>query len=103
MLTKQTIEELRKMDANCTQGPWEHEHGQISHPDRDIVKQEDDFDWILSMQISNSPTWKDDAEFIVSMRNNLPDLLSAASWAIEKGYRPVSQEKVSFEEVTNIE
>jgi hypothetical protein len=85
-LTIQTIEELEKMDQNCSHGPWEHEHGEICHPDRDIVKQKDAFDWVLSMQLSNCPTWKDDAEFIVTMRNNLPDLLAAARWAMERGY-----------------
>lgn len=34
---------------------------------------------------------------------NCADILAAAKWALENGYRPVSQERVSFEEVTKIE
>lgn len=83
----ETISKLEEMEKGATHGPWQHVHGEIGHLDRDIVKPEDAFDWVLSMQISNSPNYRDDAEFIVSLRNNAPELLAMARWALENGYK----------------
>ena len=33
----------------------------------------------------------------------MKDILPAARWALENGYRPVSMERISFEEVTKME
>lgn len=85
-MTIQSIQGLRELEGKATPGEWEHVHGEIGHRDRDIVKQKGVFDWVLSMQISNSPGYQDDASLIVSLRNNAKALLDMAEWALENGY-----------------
>lgn len=72
-LTIQTIEELEKNDE--IEGGKDGLYSVVCHP------------------LSNIEDY-DTASFLCQMRNNLPDLLSAARWALENGYQEESESEV---------
>lgn len=88
-LTIQTIEELEKMEMLVTKGDWRPRrapsgtHSSITRPK--IVNE-----WTVidrpAFIFASGHTPNADADLICAMRNNLPDLLSAAKWALERGY-----------------
>ena len=51
-----------------TRGPWKvFPPGKIvGHSDRCVIKRDDAFDWVASVQLSNMPNWQENAELIAS-------------------------------------
>jgi hypothetical protein len=72
-----TDEELREIKARAeaaTPGPW------ITHEPLKAkiiaVKREKAFDYICSLQVSNCPNFRNDAEFIAHAREDVPNLIA---------------------------
>lgn len=60
-------------NATHTPGPWVHHNGIIGHSDTQVIKNDDRFDWVASVQVSNVPEWEANARLIVAA----PELLKA--------------------------
>ena len=75
-MTREQRESIRERCNKATTGPWK-----IENPSRGseiiAVKKADNFDWILSMQVSNCPNFMEDADFIANTRQDIPALLDA--------------------------
>lgn len=95
-LTIQTIEELEKDFRFFVPGIFTCEYTGNSY--YTIYKEVGEETFVLANGMEDY-----EAEALTALLNKTTDLLSAAKWALEAGYRPVSQERVSFEEVTNME
>lgn len=56
---------------NITPTPWQlfPPGSVIGHSDKAVIKRKEDFDWVASVQVSNTPEWEENAKAIVSAVN----------------------------------
>jgi len=68
-------------DFKGTPGPWTmNPMGSIfSHPDKCVVKRDDYFDWVATVQVSNMPQWEANGKAIAAV----PDMIEALQAIIE--------------------
>ena len=60
------------MSDKHTPEPWEFFDGTITgHSKQKVIKRRDDFDWVATVQVSNTPEWKANGERIVACVNAL--------------------------------
>lgn len=82
--------EERGGEMGHTPGPWKVYNGSlVGHSDRIVIKNEDSFDWVCSMQCSNIPEYNDNARLIAAA----PELLEALKGIIEIGKRDTTNPK----------
>src|SRR5271163_4068908 len=75
-MTQNDRDELKRLEAAATPGPCKVNRAIIGHSGTTSVSTPGSFDWICAMQVSNQPNWNNDAEFIVTARNAVLDLLT---------------------------
>lgn len=73
-LTDELIAEALKLCDAATPGPW-MSRTEIGHPGVVAVARPESFDWVCSMQVSNTPRFAQDAAFIAAARTLLPQAL----------------------------
>jgi len=92
------------MNAKHTALPWKlFDMGSIvGHTEKKVIKKEQAFDWICSMQVSNCPNFEEDAAFICEACNGYEELkaqrdeLLAAIKAITSKITPAGLSAVSM-------
>lgn len=72
---------LRALLSAATPGPWES-RTEVGHPGVRAVAARGAFDWVCSMQVSNSPRYEADAALIAALRNSIEPLLAIAEAAL---------------------
>jgi len=84
---------MKNEKAKHTPLPWIlfDEGSIIGHEEKKVIKTEDSFDWICSMQVSNCPNFREDAQFIIKACNNYEatkdqrdELLAALEMALDR-------------------
>jgi len=74
-------EKLKALEARAADAPWVRATSRNSVGDGPIIKNEDDFDWVASVQVSNVSNWRENAELIVALRNALPQIVAVVDAA----------------------
>lgn len=95
----------QKQVSRYTATPWVFlPNGVIGHSNAKIIKNEDEFDWVATLQVSNVPEWKENGEFIVKACNNFEKLKTALdqAYSVINQLGHLSQDKLYQHELENI-
>lgn len=88
-MTLETIAKLEEMEKKATPGKWSVSENDGSGLDVAVRSSTIAYDYVISTGIESDggvAIYKD-ADLICYLRNNAPELLAMARWALENGYK----------------